>query len=306
MLIHIGYVKTASTFLQKRLFIEEVGFKKVGKHVTLRDYLVKPQMIHYEKAKIEEYLKSELNKAGNKNLAPVMTFERLSGNPISGGYDQVIICNRLKELFPEAKILIVFREQSDLLVSSYKQVVQEGFSGSIKQYIYPPKNGAKIPQFNLKFLEYSHLIKLYQNKFGNNNTLALQFELMKENPARFFSLIFKFCQRSPLKIDTERKINKSIRPLQVLLKSFANAFFTRDQTNPNPIISNTRYSDRIIYYLVKLIPEFVDADINNKYKKIARGSINNGIRKDNSLLERNLKIDLQNFGYELYNNSRRI
>jgi len=48
---------------------------------------------------------------------PVLSAERLSGNPDSGGYDSVHVAEYLAATFPEARVLIVIREQADMLVS---------------------------------------------------------------------------------------------------------------------------------------------------------------------------------------------
>ena len=56
----------------------------------------------------------------------MVSFPRLSGHPYSGGYDSRMIADRVAEVFPEARILIVIREQRSMIVSTYKQYVNAG------------------------------------------------------------------------------------------------------------------------------------------------------------------------------------
>jgi hypothetical protein len=53
----------------------------------------------------------------------VITDERLSGNPQSGGYDSRELADKTPRTFPDSKMLIVVREQTAIIYSSYKQYV---------------------------------------------------------------------------------------------------------------------------------------------------------------------------------------
>ena len=50
---------------------------------------------------------------------PVISHERLSGYPHSGGHDSKEIAHRLAAVFPNAKVVIVIREQKSMILSNY-------------------------------------------------------------------------------------------------------------------------------------------------------------------------------------------
>ena len=124
LLIHIGYHKTASTWLQNILFtskskvfeplsMKSHGFSSLARHFILDDenHLLSP--FNNNEIRIQEEIerivksKPELN-----SKIPVLSHERLSVSPHSSGFDAHKIAGMLKYSFPDAKILIVIREQS--------------------------------------------------------------------------------------------------------------------------------------------------------------------------------------------------
>ena len=54
-----------------------------------------------------------MKRAAESDSTPVLSAERLSGNPHSGGYDSLQTAERLHRLFPQAKVLVVVREQTE-------------------------------------------------------------------------------------------------------------------------------------------------------------------------------------------------
>ena len=120
-LIHIGFHKTGTTWLQNKLFFsgneffEPLSINTSGPSTLAEKlyqdnegYLLSPFDLN------EQVIKSELESIikGKKRLGdkiPVLSHERLSGNPHVGGFDSKIIAKRIKNIFPEAKIFIVIR-----------------------------------------------------------------------------------------------------------------------------------------------------------------------------------------------------
>ena len=100
-----------------------------------------------------------LSKVEDEGLFPVVSFERFSGNPFSGGYDSKEIANRLAEVFPGARVLVVIREQRSMIVSTYKQYVREGGALPPRKFMLPPASKSmRVPWFDLRHFEYHHLL----------------------------------------------------------------------------------------------------------------------------------------------------
>lgn len=64
-----------------------------------------------------------------------MSAERLSGHPLSGGYDSYIIAPRVKKICPQAKIVICERHQFSMLRSIYIKMLKEGFIGGFNEFV---------------------------------------------------------------------------------------------------------------------------------------------------------------------------
>src|SRR5687768_14246983 len=121
VLIHIGYHKTGSTWLQRHLFNTGTGFSTpVNKHVA-RQKIVEPNALDYDVETTRMFFESAFEVAIEHGQVPVISCERICGSPHGGGYDSKEIADRLFETFPKAKILIVIRQQQAMILSTYNQ-----------------------------------------------------------------------------------------------------------------------------------------------------------------------------------------
>ena len=113
---------------------------------------MRPAFVHadpfaFDAATVRQTFWPGIEKASARGLVPVLSAERLSGNPHSGGYDSVQIAERLATAFPEGRVLIVIREQTEMLVSAYKQYVKVGGAGTLRQYATPSSDVPRVPLF---------------------------------------------------------------------------------------------------------------------------------------------------------------
>ncbi len=190
-LIHIGYYKTGTTWLQKWIFVDErCGYTLMPR--TLGDdafIAVDPFADDGEHA---AFLYAPLfAEAASRGTVPVISEERLSGLPLLGGYDANALAQRLHSAFPQARVLIGIREQRSMMVSMYKQYLRE--SGTQK----PARLWAgersrpqrRRPGPRLEVYEYHRLIERYQALFGAERVLVLPFEALREDPVAFVGRI---------------------------------------------------------------------------------------------------------------------
>ena len=116
ILIHIGLHKTATTYLQRSFFPELIDieiyhaprfFDQIGKiQLNEKDLLISNEGI-------SGVAWNELWKNGIQNEYHwIDSFKNAIGN--------------LKILFPDAIILVLYRKHGELLISMYKQYIQEG------------------------------------------------------------------------------------------------------------------------------------------------------------------------------------
>lgn len=189
VIIHIGLHKTATTWLQNIFFIGSNGFFSPFSYFEIADRIVYPS--HSELLPSEIQREVAERSRGEEGKVTVLSCERLCGNPHSGSYDRREIATRLKNVFPDARIVITLRNQEDIIVSNYKQYVREGGIGSFAYYTKgdPPE---RIPTFNLKQFEYDQLAELYFDLFGEKNVCILRMEDLIERPDQFLHELCEF------------------------------------------------------------------------------------------------------------------
>lgn len=231
-LIHIGYHKTGSTWLQENVFRNfGSNFQEILLRPEVIRNIVTPRQLHYDSRELLLDVQHRSEEICAEKLVPLISHERLSGNPYSGGFDSVIIANRIFELFPSARVLIVVREQQAHLASIYAEYVRQGGVCTLDQFVNPPTS-PKIPLFSLKYLEFHHLIKYYIDHYGRENVLTLPYEMLAQDHLMFVAEILRFSGAKSIdNIDNER-IRERRTEIPLMIERCLNSWFYRDSCNP--------------------------------------------------------------------------
>ncbi|MGB3300297.1 MAG: sulfotransferase domain-containing protein, partial [Phormidesmis sp.] len=280
LLIHIGYHKTATTWLQQKLFTTESKvFEPLSKtdrgHSTLarsfiyddERYLLSP--FEQNKTRIQKEI-DEIKKAKNnfEGRIPVISHERLSGNPHSSGFDAKKIALMLKESFPESRILIVIREQKSFILSNYFQYLSIGGTDGIEKYLNTRYDGVR-PFFSPSHIKYLPLIKEYYDLFGNRNVLVLPYEMFKNEPSLFVGKLGRFlnAELSVEKEKTREILNRKKHYSAMYYMRYLSAFKQRSSVN-NYSSFNTKIYEKSSSCLFKgaeaLFPKQLDIYIRTK------------------------------------------
>lgn len=179
VLIHIGYPKAASTWFKENFF-SQVENSQFIHGDTINDHIIKPHAFKFDSNTEKKFFKQ------NYNSKIIISESILSGSLIMTGNNGIYtkeIGNRLKRTFPEAQIIIMIRNQPDIIASSYLEYIKKGGSYSINKYLYRDIN---IPlKFCLEFFEYDQLIGFYHELFGVENVHVFLFEEFNMNPLIF-------------------------------------------------------------------------------------------------------------------------
>jgi len=303
-LIHIGYHKTGSTWLQKKVFRAEGATMHCP--LTPReiiDLLVQVNGFEYDVAQVREYIHKRFDEDLNPGAMPVVTAERFSGHIDMGGFDSRPLADRLKETFPDARILIVIREQRSIMLSAYKRYIRHCGTASIREYLGSPNESrARVPVFSLEHFKYHRLIAHYQEIYGNERVLVLPYEQMCQESAAFVRRISDWCGAPPFKDISTGRMNPGLASLLVLLKRRLNLFVGHDAINlaappkrarlNSALMEGLRAAQRM---LPKPILNLGSARMNQVVEDLARGRFDESNRKTAELIG----IDLKAYGYAL-------
>jgi hypothetical protein len=301
--IHIGYHKTGTSWLQKHFFSnKDLNVYLIPRKSKVLSELIKTHPFDFKPASILEKLRPEFEKCQIEAKIPVISKERLSGNPHSGGYDSKEIANRLYDCFPEARIIIVIREQREMILSCYKTYIKKGGLCKLKDYINP-KYDDRRPQFRLENFKYDRLIGYYQNLFGTRNVLVIPYELFRSEPEIFIKRITDFCK---IELCTElpfgRFVNPSSNAFSIELKRRINLFITRDSLNgysPYAITGLKGLSNRILGLTNRMAPKMLYKRKESDHKEYIKSKTSGHYNESNRITSELIGIDLSIYGYEI-------
>ncbi|KAA1189958.1 sulfotransferase [Pseudohalioglobus sediminis] len=293
---HIGYHKTATTWLQKEYLPRhhQIGAIYRTSHPQqnpLINYLISTPEQKFDAGHCRALLDEQISlvSAGGQQHVAVVSAERLSGFPLSGGFDSVYIAGRIQKVAPEARIFMVVREQADMITSVYKQMVLEGYPGSLEQMLNS-KNW-KMAGFNRAFYEYDAMIKEYQKRFGPEKVLALPYEMMRYTPEDFINRLCRFLDIDFVPAPEAKKVvNKALPSRSIKFLSHLNKY-RKTEINPYPSI---RIPNRMIDALVDTHVSMTSRDIELLSAQ-ARRELHEYYRPSNDRLKDLIGIDFHAF-----------
>ena len=301
LLFHIGYHKTGTSFIQQQIFEKNNCFRRVNQY-DINRALIYPGPFHFD----EKSAKSFINSVNRDDAINVYSNERLSGGPHSGGRDAKEIADRIKLIAPNAKVLIVVREQISAISSSYNQYIRAVGSLSIAEYLNPTTK-RDLERFRKEHFEYHHLVSHYIELFGRENVLCIPFEVLVTKSNLFVNTILDFVKLSTLNrknvlenIDY-KPINESLNHKQIILKRYFNPFINHHQKD---IAGTYNFGVAKFLYSVlnRLLQNVVTQQQSKKFKKrqetlilkrLGKGYFN----ESNKKLQEFLSFDLQGLGW---------
>ncbi len=296
-LLHIGYHKTGTTWLQRYVFGDPMaGFSQMGG----AQRLIAVNSFDFRPKRVGKQMGRKLDQAQAQGLVPVLSSERLSGEPHFGGYDSEPIADRLAAVFPNARILVVIREQTSMFLSIYKEYIRRGGAASLRQYLAAPSDGYWLPRFRFEFLEYHRLIRYYQDRFGAESVMVLPYELLLAQPGTFLGRIGEFVGVQILQPQV-RSVNVSLSAFALGLKRQANRYLVLDgPVNPAPPLdfpASNELLERMFRLLDSRLPVALHDRHERRWRRHAALMVGTRYAQSNALTSGLTGLDLQAFGY---------
>lgn len=251
ILVHVGYHGTVSSWLRDVFFEDPAtGYRRLGGQ-SLAERFVRDGALEFDADAVRAQFEPPVAEARAADLVPVISCPRLSGHPYSGGYDSKELADRLHAVWPEARILIVVREQRSAIVSTCKQYVCAGGPSTIHDFLHhAPQQGWRVPAFDFGHFEYDRLLRYYRSLYGTESVLGLPSEQFLADRTGFLSRIARFAGRSVSGDVFERlraePRDKECSALAVELTRPLNRFASRSDLNPEPLLGSS-----LIYPIAK-------------------------------------------------------
>jgi hypothetical protein len=171
LLIHVGYHKTATTWLQRVLFTADHGYRKLLSHAEVFETIVRPHGLTFDISPARGFIADRME-VETDCATDVISSEILSGNPFLGARESDQFARRLHALTPDALILISIREQFSMMTSLYMQYVSRGGTMSPDAFFAESPDIGYV-SFASEHLEFHRLIGLYRDLFGPERVLVV-------------------------------------------------------------------------------------------------------------------------------------
>lgn len=316
-LIHIGYAKAASSWTQHMFAAEDSGFRyplegmSTGESsLFFMEQVVFPNALDFDADDRRTKVAAEVLREDDD--VPVITSERLVGHWYSGGYDTKEIAERLHSMFPDGRVLVVFREQKAMLSSVYRQYVRQGGGRSLDSFLHPPRaDGARYPPgygrgpgFSPDFFEYDRVIGCYQELFGPDNVLAVPLEVLKFDTPRYVETVMEFAgAEAGERFDTgTNRRNEGISAFDARLRRRLNPLMNPDYINdygPYHTEIGELASRAVLKVANALVPGFVERAAARRLDRRIEERIGDRYRESNRRTNELVEFDLGDLGYDL-------
>ena len=302
LLLHIGFHKTGTTWLQSKVFSQEsLGYcapwGRLSTEAIDQFVLVNPHRFDPQRAR--DAFEEGRRDAAQRKLLPVITHEDLCGYPWQGRYYGKEAVERMHTTFPEAKVLISIREQRSSLVSHYREYVRECGAQRIERFLGPTGAPGFSPIFRLDHLEYDLLVEHYRNLSGPDRVFVLPLELLARDRREYCRRLGEFTG-VPIERDIDyQPDNVGWRGVTLALRRRFNRFNlgVPDWRKPRQTLGY-HLVDRLCRLVDRLTPARFHAVQDARLRRYVDGVCRGVYAKSNRRLSEMTGLDLVSLGYD--------
>jgi len=213
IVLHVGMHKTGTTFLQWNVFhfIDANYLWHVFYKSWLKDLLNISKDVDYER------IKHKLKKILSTEKVNIISEENIYTYQFTKEDDRFARLERIKKVFPKAKIIFGTRKKEENLVSWYVEYVADG--GVLDYHGFLEKH------MNLDKLDYEPYIKKLIELYGKENVFVYSMDELRKDQDLLIKKICKFIDvESPKKYRHEpARVGYGLNLLKISL--FLNRFF---------------------------------------------------------------------------------
>ena len=294
--IHIGYHKTATTFLQESVFSRpESPFAcpwGVQSALAIEHFvLANPFGFDAAAARKEFFDASSAQPPRDKIL--VVSHEGLSGDPTHGRYYSREVADRLRATFPEATIVIGIREQRSMILSLYCQHLRRGGCERLEEFV---GNDSTRPGFastlRLDYLAYDRLVDYYQRLFGPDRVIVLPIEMLARDQSQYITRLYTGLGIDVPKWQLMPPQNERLSGVTLRLQRRFNCIAAR---------RDSRYvfaAHRLCRAVERYVPKPLHRSIERMWKQFINSRAAGMYADSNRRLAGMTGLDLKGYGYE--------
>jgi hypothetical protein len=303
-LVHVGYIKTGTTYLQERVWNVDGNVLSLAAgnrtRAVLTDAIIVCDDYTFDPAATRKRLEKEAEPVRARGQVPVWSEETILGNPPSRSYEGAAKAARLHQVFPDAQVLITIRRQQDIILSMYGEYLLGGGRLPFRSFIGDGNEPISYtPILRPEFLRFHHAIAHYQGLFGVSNVLVLPLELMSQDPGDYFGRMAAFCGIEAPIVSTKGRAHVGQRKASLELRRRLNRFVNVDPTRPGAHHGGLlRWIDVAMRRLDGLLPSNLDRRVEDDLNAQIAARYRESFSESNRLTARLVNLDLAAFGYD--------
>jgi len=275
VLVHVGFPKTASTWLRNRVLANEsLGFTcPFGARTAqaIETFVLHP-LFHFDVQAARETFLPALTKAWQNNKVPVISEETLLGDIVVGKYWGERVMGNMRRTFArgQLKILFTIREQKQLIFSAYKEYVRGGGYMSIDSYLWSGKRriGYRGP-LHLDALQYDVIYENLVREFGPENVLTLTQEELSGDPKSAVAKLQSWLGMENTELTSTMKMNVGMRGFTLYVKSKLNRYIPTSDLMHEHVPLSRRILDKLCRISEFSAPNW----LHNRYERMYRREI---------------------------------
>jgi hypothetical protein len=275
--------RTASTFFQRELFPLIDGFSCIGPEIT--QYSTNFQKLLYQDDTLWDGAEFAAAFTKNQSNNLIISNELFAGQSLYlAGTNRSRNAQRLSVAFPDAEILLVLRNQTDLLQSLYAIGVYSGHSMSASEFIRFSDNSssAKSPLYPTfaaaeitEIYNYVPLIKLYRSLFSTVHVVL--YENFAAEPKVFTDRLLASLGLSlNQEISFSKKTNRSLSARQI--------YFLRILNRWKPLVNRGKLGRALFRMKLRFIERRLSGGMAFKFDREFREKIKTHFAEANAEL----------------------
>ncbi|TVQ43810.1 MAG: hypothetical protein EA365_11595 [Gloeocapsa sp. DLM2.Bin57] len=315
ILIHIGYPKTASTWLQKTVFSNEnLGFTPFSPFSKIENdprgdmqalkYFVDQSDVDFNSELVYQELNSCIKQSNLLNMVYVLSNECFVFPIFKQGYYKMT-ADRIYQVFPNGKILCLIREQKAAIFSLYNQIIKLGinYSSTLEEFLGIKSGGRLNLGIDVSVYKYDQIIEYYQTKFGKNNVLFLPFEVFVKNKKECLIKIINFVEiDANIKeieiLANEKYINEKLKSGTIEIKRIMNRIFYQPYKIGKEQLIRRKIVTKLTPLVQNLIPERMHVQAEKRLKGIIEEYCQDMYKESNQKTSELIGYNLSDLGYD--------
>lgn len=300
-LLHVGYVKTGTTYLQQTVFSDaELGFELVGgdqNRALLVSWFRARNDYDFDATALSAEMRALEAPIRDRGRVPVWSEETLLGDPLVSDYCGPRILAQLKQLDLDLKVLITIRRQEGFALSGYREALRFG-RYKLRDFIGTGAEELSMrPILRPEVLRYDSAVAHYQDAFGAENCAVLPLEMLRADPVGYINVICRLMGRPDATTADTSPRNAGRGGTALRAARVLNGLYTVSPLTFQPSLMR-RVVDKVLNMINRLAPSTLDKRIEQGWRAQIDAAYAGQFAESNRRLEQITGLDLRPLGYQ--------